>query len=47
MAALVLLFLLLLLGAASLTGHAADSRHPDFTLGPVAGRARRLRTARR
>ena len=37
MAALLLLLLLLALGAASLTGRTADSRHPDYTLAPLVG----------
>ncbi len=41
MAALVLLLLILALGAASLTGRCADSRHDDFTMSPLVGRRSR------
>jgi hypothetical protein len=39
MAALVLLILLLVLGAASWAGRTADTRDPDYELGRLLGRA--------
>ena len=41
MAALLLLLILLALGAASLTGRSADSRDPQYGIGPLLARRTR------
>jgi hypothetical protein len=42
MITLIVLLVLLALGAASILGWTADSRHPDFTLAPLIGERERV-----